>query len=288
MKTVVLTGATSGIGLAVCAELLKNGCRVIGVGHCEQNCLAAKEKLLSIDPSYDMAFYCGDLMQQPEVLRLAAEIRSDLQQRSGSRLHALVNNAGCVRSWYMTTGEGYEQQFALNHLAGFLLTHELFANLMEAGGRILFTSSGSHKMMKMNWQDLMFEKRYRPLYVYKQSKLCNMLTAFELNNRYGSQGIRTYGIDPGLVRTEIGSKNTGKLVDFVWKRRSRHGVDPSVPAKVYASLICSESEAKGLYYGIGGLLEHNREVNKQNAEKLFKLSEKLCKIKFGVNEECLS
>lgn len=188
----------------------------------------------------------------------------------------------------MTTGEGYEQQFALNHLAGFLLTHELLVNLAEGGGHILFTSSGSHKRMKMNWQDLMFQKRYRPLYVYKQSKLCNMLTAFELNRRYSDRGIRAYGIDPGLVRTEIGNKNTGKLVDFVWKRRSRHGVNPAVPAKVYANLICGESEEKGLYFGIDGLLEHNREVNKQNAEKLFDVSEKLCKIKFGVNEECLS
>jgi NAD(P)-dependent dehydrogenase (short-subunit alcohol dehydrogenase family) len=288
MKTVVVTGATSGIGLAVCAELLKSGCRVIGLGHSEENCRVAEEKLLSVNSSYAITYYFGDLMQQPEVVRLAGEIKRDLEKNSGGQLHALVNNAGCVRSWYMTTGEGYEQQFALNHLSGFLLTHELFVNLINGGGCILFTSSGSHKMMKMNWQDLMFQKRYRPLYVYKQSKLCNMLSAYELNDRYAGQGIHAYGIDPGLVNTEIGNKNTGKLTDFVWKRRSKHGVDPSVPAKIYAELINSESKAEGLYYGISGLMKHSGEVHKSNAKRLFETSEKLCKIRFGVSEECLS
>jgi NAD(P)-dependent dehydrogenase (short-subunit alcohol dehydrogenase family) len=288
MKTVVVTGATSGIGFAVCAELLKSGCRVIGVGRSGENCRAAKEKLLSVNPSYDITYYCGDLMHQTEVLRLAKEIKEDLERNNGGKLDALVNNAGCVRSWYMTTGEGYEQQFALNHLVGFLLTNELFINLIKGGGKILFTSSGSHKMMKMNWKDLMFQRRYRPLYVYKQSKLCNMLTVFELNDRYSGQGIRAYGIDPGLVRTEIGNKDTGKLVNFVWKRRSKHGVDPAVPAQVYARLITEASNPEGLYYGAGGLMRHSREVNKQNAKRLFEISENLCKIKFGVSEECLS
>ncbi len=288
MKTVVVTGATSGIGFAVCAELLKNGYRVLGLGHSATNCQAAKEKLRTLNPAYDITFLCGDLMQQPEVLRLAREVIHDLAENCSGKLHALVNNAGCVRSWYMTTGEGYEHQFALNHLAGFLLTHELLPPLINGGGSVLFTSSGSHKMMKMNWKDIMFQTQYRPLYVYKQSKLCNMLTAFGLNDRYSGQGIRAYGIDPGLVRTEIGNKSTGKLVDFVWKRRSRHGVDPDLPAKIYAELIGSGNKAEGLYYGIGGPQKPSREVNKQNATKLFNLSEDLCKIRFGVDQECLS
>ncbi|NLT13964.1 MAG: SDR family NAD(P)-dependent oxidoreductase [Clostridiales bacterium] len=288
MKTVVVTGATSGIGFAVCAELLMRGCRVIGLGHSKKNCRAAREKLLLINPAYDVTYFWGDLMQQTEVVRLAGRIKSDLLRNNGGELAALVNNVGCVRSWYMTTGEGYEQQFALNHLSGFLLTHELFGPLVKGGGVILFTSSGSHKLMKMNWQDLMFQRRYRPLYAYKQSKLCNMLTAFELNSRYAGQGIRAYGINPGLVRTEIGSKNTGKLVDFVWKQRSRHGVDPSVPARVYGDMICTGQKAEGLYHGAGGLMKHSGEVNRKNAVKLFEISESLCHIRFGVSEECLS
>lgn len=288
MKTVVVTGATSGIGYAVCAELLKAGYRIIALGQSEKNCGSAKGKLCAVDPTYDITYLCGDLMQKQEVLRLASEIRYDLAQNSAGALHALVNNAGCVRSWYMTTGEGYEHQFALNHLAGFLLTHELLSNLIKGGGRILFTSSGSHKMMKMNWKDIMFQQHYRPLYVYKQSKLCNMLTAQGLNDRFSDQGITAYGIDPGLVKTAIGNKNTGKLVDLIWKWRSRYGVEPAVPAKIYQELIDCEVKAEGLYHGISGKKKFNKEVNNQNVNKLFELSQALCQIRFGVDEECLS
>ena len=93
MKTVVVTGATSGIGFAVCAELLKSGSHVIGVGRSEENCASAKEKLHAIDPNYDVTFVYGDLMQQPEILRVAAAIRNELELNGNGELSALVSNA---------------------------------------------------------------------------------------------------------------------------------------------------------------------------------------------------
>jgi NAD(P)-dependent dehydrogenase (short-subunit alcohol dehydrogenase family) len=288
MKTVVVTGATSGIGFAVCEELLKNGYGVIGIGHSEENCAAAREKLLAAHPGCDITFHWGELMHQQDVLAVAEKIRGELEARCGGALHALVLNAGCVRSWYMTTPEGYEHQFASNHLSGFLLAHELLPNLTTGGGRVLLTSSGSHKMTKMNWNDIMFERRYRPLMAYKQSKLCNMLFALALNDRFTGRGVRAYGVDPGLVRTDIGNKKTGGLVDIVWKRRKKHGVDPSVPAAIYAGLLERGTTGGGLYFGLGGAARCSREVNRKNADRLFELSEKLCKIRFGVYDECMS
>ncbi len=288
MKTVVVTGATSGIGYAVCAELLKNGYGVIGIGHGEETCASAREKLLAAHPGCELTFYWAELMYQQEVRAVAEKIRGELETRCGGALYALILNAGCVRSWYMTTPEGYEHQFALNHLSGFLLAHELLRNLTKGGGRVLLTSSGSHKMMKMNWDDIMFERRYRPLMAYKQSKLCNMLFALALNDRYTGKGVRAYGVDPGLVRTDIGNKKTGGLVDFVWKRRKKHGVDPSVPAAIYAGLLERGTTGGGLCFGLGGAARCSREVNRENADRLFELSEKLCRIRFGVYDECLS
>lgn len=285
MKTVVVTGATSGIGYAVCAALLNNGYRVIGLGHSAENCTAARRRLLEINPAFEITYHFGDLMQQPEVRRLAGEISQDLE-KSGDTLQALVLNAGCVRSWYMTTGEGYEQQFALNHLSGFLLTHELLGKLLEGGGRLLLTSSGSHKLMRVNWQDIMYQKRYRPLMAYKQSKLCNMLFAYALAERFAGSGLRAYGVDPGLVATEIGCKNTGRLVAFVWKRRKKHGVKPEIPAQVYLELISRETAPCGLYVGVTGEKAYSREVTKKNADRLFNLSEELCQIRFGVSDVC--
>jgi len=277
MKTIVVTGATSGIGFSVCRALLKAGFRVIGTGRCEEHCASALGSLQAENRDYEISFLCGDLQQQEEVRRLARELKKSLGKTD--TLHALVNNAGAVRSWYMTTNEGYEQQFALNHLAGFLLTHELMPELLKAHGRVLMTSSGSHRGIKMHWKDIMFSNGYRPLLAYKQSKLCNVLFAFGLNERYQDRGLRAYGIDPGLVRTDIGSKNTGGFVDLFWKIRKTGGADPAVPARIYTKLCTNDEDRSGLYFGIQGKKRYSPEVTRENADRLFELSEKLCNTK---------
>ena len=125
----------------------------------------------------NITFLVGDLMQQREVNRIAQEIHKLLAKENEGRLEVLINNAGCVRSWYTTTEEGYEQQFALNHLAGFLLTHALLSPLRRAEGKVIMTGSESHKNMRMRWKNVMLTHRYHPLTAYKQTKLANILFA---------------------------------------------------------------------------------------------------------------
>ncbi len=283
MKTVVVTGATSGIGLAVCEGLVRAGCRVIGVGRSAAAIDKALAALRAAVPEGDVHFVCADLLERAQVLRAADEIRSFLDEATGGELDALVNNVGCVRGWYMTTPDGVEQQFALNHLAGFLLTHALMDCLVCAHGLVLMTSSGSHRYFDINWDDVMFERRYRPLMAYKQSKLCNLLFAQALNDRYGRTGVRAAAVDPGLVNTDIGSKDTGGIVEAFWRMRSRSGTDPSVPAEIYVKLITG-GDIDGLYHGQLGRQRHSRHVTKHNADRLFALSEHLCGVRFGGEE----
>ncbi|MEN6594920.1 MAG: SDR family NAD(P)-dependent oxidoreductase [Clostridiaceae bacterium] len=285
MHTVLITGATSGIGLASALELARNGFRILGIGRDQSRCELAKQQILNETSSAEAEFFCADLMQQREVHRVAGEIIAYLNESCGGELFALINNAGCVRSWHTTTEEGYEQQFALNHLAGFLLTYRLLPYLLKAQGRVLMTSSGSHRHMKMRWNDLMFRRGYHPLLAYKQSKLCNVLFAKGLNDRFAWQGLRAYAVDPGLVCTEIGCKNTGGLVDFVWKRRSKHGVSPEIPAKTYAYLCMTDSAPEGIYYYLSKEAPFSREVNWENAARLFRLSEQLCGIQYDERKE---
>ncbi|MEN6338572.1 MAG: SDR family NAD(P)-dependent oxidoreductase [Clostridiaceae bacterium] len=285
MHTVLITGATSGIGLASALELARNGFRILGIGRDQSRCELAKQQILNETSSAEAEFFCADLMQQREVHRVADEIVAYLNESCGGDLFALINNAGCVRSWHTTTEEGYEQQFALNHLAGFLLTYRLLPYLLKAQGRVLMTSSGSHRHMKMRWNDLMFRRGYHPLLAYKQSKLCNVLFAKGLNDRFAWQGLRAYAVDPGLVCTEIGCKNTGGLVDFVWKRRSKHGVSPEIPAKTYAYLCMTDSAPEGIYYYLSKEAPFSREVNWENAARLFRLSEQLCGIQYDERKE---
>lgn len=280
MKTIVITGATSGIGLETARLLCRQGFRVIGVGHSEENCRRAKDDLTADDPEAHIIYFKSDLMQQHEILRLAGELTAYINGFCGRELYALINNAGCVRSWYMTTDEGYEQQFALNYLAGFLLTHELLPLIIKANGRIIMIGSESHKGIKVRWNDIMLRCGYNPLTAYKQSKLCDILFAKSLNDCYSVIGIRAYVVDPGLVNTDIGNKAAGGIVGAVWTVRKRYGAAPSVPAQIYAYLCDPDNNPSGLYYRLYRENNYSKQVTAENAARLFALSERLCGVSY--------
>ena len=279
MNTIVVTGATSGIGLESVRLLAGEGHHILAVGHCQANCEKADRDIKAGLPDTKIEWYAADLMQQREVLRVAGEIKTWLDTHGDGRLYALINKAGCARSWYMTTEDGYEQQFALNYLSGFLLTHELLPYLIAAKGRVIMTSSQSHKGIKVHWNDVMLSRHYNPLTAYKQSKLCDVLFAQGLNDLYRAKGLHAYAVDPGLVNTDIGNKTAG-IVDLVWKMRKRHGVSPTVPAKTYHYLCNQASAPTALYYYLCKAQKHSREVTKENAARLFALSERLCGVRY--------
>ncbi len=273
MKTIVITGATSGIGLATARLLAGQGYRVIGVGRRAEACADAQASIKAVHPQASVRFYTADLMQQNQILRLAEDIQNDLAQFSGGALHALINNAGCVRSWYMTNEAGYEQQFALNHLAGYLLTHALLPCLQKGAGLVIMTGSQSHRGARVHWNEL--RHSYDPLTAYKQSKLCNLLFAKGLNCRCASLGIHAYVVDPGLVRTDIGDK-AGGIAGLVWRFRKTHGAAPEIPAQTYAFLCAQAQPLPGLYYRQSQPQPYSKQVTEENATRLFALSQQLC------------
>lgn len=279
MKAIVITGASSGIGFEI-ARLLSKNFFVIGIGQSKTNCDRAKELILSENPDAKIVYFIADLIQQNEVNRVADEIAAYLESSINSELYGLINNAGCVRSWYTTSDEGYEQQFSLNHLTGFLLTYRLLPFIIKAKGRIIMTGRQSHKGIKIHWNDIMLRKRYNPLTAYKQSKLCNILFAKGLNDRLTNTGVKAYVVDPGLVKTDIGNKQTGGLVNLIWSIRKKHGVSPKVPAKTYELLLDKHPAPPGLYYCLCKEKEYSRQVTSENADKLFMLSQKLCGISY--------
>ena len=279
MKTIVITGATSGIGLETTRLLACRGFSIIATGRDAGRCEAARDSILASAPDAAVRFYPANLMRQRDALDLCVRIREDLNRTSAGCLHALINNAGCAKSWYTTTVDGLEQQFALNYLAGFLLTYGLFPALSRAGGRVIMTASQSHKGAHVHWDDLMLTRRYNPLTAYKQSKLCDVLFARALNDRYAALGIRAYAVDPGLARTEIGNK-AGGVVGLVWSLRKRHGIPPSVSAEAFARLCIPAHHPAGLYHDRRGEKAFSRQVTAENAARLFSVSERLCGITY--------
>ena len=235
-RTILITGATSGIGLAAAEELADRGWQVLGVGRSPESCRKADAVIRSCCPQAKLAWFAADLATLAEVNRLAETVGIWLDAR-GSALDVLLNNAATVRSWYMATADGYEMQFAVNHLAGFLLTQRLLPRLSASPlARVLNISSGSHKGTRIRWNDIMNRRHYNCLRAYKQSKLCNVLFTREFNRRSAGTNVRAFAIDPGLVHTEIGSKWTGGIVAYFWQQRSRHGISAWQAASAIAYL----------------------------------------------------
>ena len=146
--------------------------------------------------------YVADLTLMAEVRRLAGEVRSRHQQ-----IDVLANNAGAVFSTRRETSEGFEETFALNHLAPFLLTELLRDRLV--GGRVVTTSSDAHKGGLLDLDDLQSTRSFSGMRVYGSSKLCNILFTRELARR--APELRANCFHPGVVRSGWG-KNDGHVL----------------------------------------------------------------------------
>lgn len=271
-KTIVVTGATSGIGLATATELVRRGARVIGVGRSARRCAEVEHKL-------GATCLVADLTVQSEVRRVAAQIR-----RLTPSLDGLVNNAGAFSYWLNLTAEGFETQWALNHLAPFLLTLELLPLLQAAAdARVVTVSSESHTHTRMNWDDIQLRRRYNGLQAYKQTKMANVLFTAELNRRFGANAnVRAFAADPGLVKTDIGFKGTPPLARWVWGRRKAMGISPEEAAAGIIRLFSDapRADASQVYWRHG---EPRRPdpyaIDPINATRLWTISARMCGLK---------
>jgi NAD(P)-dependent dehydrogenase (short-subunit alcohol dehydrogenase family) len=282
-KTFVLTGATSGIGLAAANLLAEQGAFLIGVGRSTDRCAEVVSYLRSAHPHAQIEYCVADLSLQQQVRRLAEEIRVKLQFHQVKTLDGLINNAGTFTYRISLTLEGFEMQWAVNHLAPFLLTHELLPLLRAApAGRVVTVSSGSHYHTRLRWNDLQLKHGYNCLLAYKQSKLANVLFAAELNRRLGINSVlRAFAADPGLVFTDLGLKGNPTLVGWIWGLRRRSGVTPEQSARgvVFLAVEPSIQNSPEIYWKDGRPKAPNPyALNKGSARRLWDLSEQMCGI----------
>ncbi len=279
-KTILITGGTSGIGLAVAKLCLDNHYNILIVGSNELRASSAKTELLKDYPDSRVKFFYADLSVQKNIHILANEIVEYLEEKCISKIDALINNAGGVRDFFQLTEDNVEYQFALNHLSGVLLSYLLLPKLTN--GMIIFTGSYSHYKMKIHWKDLMYSKNYFIFTVYRQSKLANLMTAIAFNLILNPLNIQSYVVDPGLVNTKIASKHTTWLVRLVWSLKRKKGVNPLIPAQTYLYLIQNRPH-DGVYFKDLHPTAYNPIADNINeVMRLFKISEDLCHIKFNV------
>ena len=200
-KTVLVTGASGGIGLATAAGVARLGARVGLVGRDAARSEAAAERLRAAGGQVDV--FVADMSSQGEVRRLAEEVLT-----AYPRLDVLVNNVGGYWATRHPTVDGLEHTFAVNHLAPFLLTNLLLDRLRaSAPARVVTVSSGAHAMGIIDFEDLHGERVYSGERAYNQSKLANVMFTYELARRLRGAGVTANALHPGVVRTNFGRED---------------------------------------------------------------------------------
>ena len=212
-RLALVTGANSGLGFETARALLAKGATVILGCRSRKRAMTAKNNLLTEAPSGLVQILDLDLSDLCQVNRAVCEINSKY-----NRLDLLVNNAGLMAPPHTLTKQGFEIQFAVNHLSHMMLTLMLLPLLSQsAGSRVVTVTSGAQYMGKINWDDLHGEKKYDRWAAYSQSKLANVMFALELDNRLRDTGNKLSSLiaHPGLARTNL--QTTSQLSNNSWQ-----------------------------------------------------------------------
>ena len=236
-KTVLITGATGGIGLAAAVAMARQGAHLVLVGRNQARGLDAISEIRRRAGSDRAEFLRADFSSLAEVRRLALAFVAEDRP-----LHVLVNNAGMMNTSRKLTVDGFEEMFAVNYLAHFLLTRLLLARLQEcAPSRIVHVASNAHAFCNgIRWHDLSHEREFSAFPAYGHSKLANILFSSELARRLRGTGVTSNALHPGAVATGMGTNNgiAGRVVPMLLKPFFRS------PAKGAATTVDLASAAE--------------------------------------------
>ena len=273
MKTVLITGATSGIGKATTIALAKKGFRVVSVA---RNLLKAEDLVQQIkyETNVTTDFIIADLSSLSQVRKCVDIFRERYQ-----KLDVLINNAGVCLPKRRLTVDGLEETFQVNHLSHFLLTNLLLDELKKAtDARIINVSSALYKNGVFDESNLQSEKGFTPYGAYNLTKLLNILFTLELAERLRGKGLTVNALHPGVVRTNFGSELTGyrKSLSTVFQP---FFLTPEKGAETSVYLASSEEvkSITGKYFDKCKIYDlENKSINEINQKILWDKSVEYC------------
>jgi NAD(P)-dependent dehydrogenase (short-subunit alcohol dehydrogenase family) len=275
-KTILITGATSGIGREAALRLAQKGARVVVVGRDLQKTQQTVQAIQLASGNLAVEYLLADLSSQTEVRRLASECKARYE-----RLDVLINNAGSFFSRRYTTADGFERTFALNFLSPFLLTHLLLDMLQDsAPARIINVASMSHIWGRLHFDDLQSARAYSGWMAYSRSKMALICFSYELARRLASSGVTVNAVHPGLIKTNLKNNDSGffnsiiRALD-VFALPVEKGAEPLV----YLAAADEAQEITGQYFS--GMLpkrSHRLTYDREIARHLWQVSEELCGI----------
>jgi NAD(P)-dependent dehydrogenase (short-subunit alcohol dehydrogenase family) len=226
MRTIIITGASDGIGAASARQLKTRGHNIVLVGRSQAKTEALAREL-------GAPFHLADYGRLADVRRLASELERH------DRIDVLANNAGGIMGERRLTEDGFESTFQINHLAPFLLTKLLMGRLIDSRAIVIQTASSAANMWgrDLDVTDLNSERRYAPQVAYGNAKLANILFTRELDRRHRADGISAVAIHPGVVRSSFASHTT-HFMRFVYHTPLKYlaTISPDKSAHAFAAL----------------------------------------------------
>ncbi|PYI39903.1 short-chain dehydrogenase [Arthrobacter psychrolactophilus] len=209
-KTIVITGASDGIGAAAALLLSQKGERVVIVGRDPQRTAAVAKEV-------GAPYFLADFADLSQVRTLAEQLLKQFPE-----INVLANNAGGIMGNRTLTVDGYEKTFQVNHLAPFLLTSLLLPALEAGKATVIQTSSKAASLFaRFNIDDLQNENDYTPQKAYGNGKLANILFTRELHHRFADKGIAAVAFHPGIVGTSFASDTTN-LMRYIYHSPLKH------------------------------------------------------------------
>lgn len=249
-KTVLITGATNGIGKVAALELARQGARVALVARNAQKGQTVLEEIKAATGNSNLDLFVADLSSMGDVRRLASEFKA-----KHSRLDVLVNNAGAFFADRQLTGEKLERTFALNHMSYFLLTNLLLDTLKGTpGARVVSVSSGAHAQGRWTPDNLQGERKYSGWQAYADSKLYNVLFTLALARRLTGSGVTANCLHPGFVKTGFADGNPGWISTVFGVLKNLAAISPERGADTMVYLASSPAVE-----GITGQYFENRQ-----------------------------
>ena len=291
-KTMLVTGANSGIGYQAALEFARHGAYVLLGCRNQAKGEAALRRLQQEAPGAKAEVVALDVASLASVRAFATAFSS-----SGAPLHVLVNNAGVMaRGERQLTEDGFERQFATNHLGHFALTGLLLPALERAGeSRVVTVASLAHRNGKIDWNNLQSERSYVPWDAYNSSKLANILFARELDRRARNAGMAllSAAAHPGIARTSIFENGPGtdnlkaKIVRLLAPVMTQDDIMGALPTEYAAT---AAEVRGGEYIGPGGIGEFRgypkvvqprpQALDQATGERLWQESERLTGVSY--------